>query len=437
MQKQYITSFIHLSDVHLGKVSTISKKENRYEDFFHSFDSAIDYAIEKSVDFLLISGDLFDNKDPSPKTLSKCEEILSKLKYNNIEVFCVEGNHDRKKKNEKMSWIDYLQEKNLMIHLSVDFTNSNYPIIKNYDKESNSGTIYKHKSGINIIGFGWLGTYDIEKYIIELLNQLEGQNNIILLHAMLEKINTLDYGLIDKNIFKNYLNNILYVALGHGHTKKEYYNKIYNAGSLEYIRLKDFENPDRGYYYVSVYQDENKKLSIEAEHIKSKKRNFLNVKIDVSSIQTNEDLEIEIYKKISENWKNEYNSPIIKVDLTGISDFFSKHKLNLNNIEKKLSENYEFLTIIFNDNIDYFSEKMILRGGEDTNEITMEELGRKTIMTILAEEFSNDSLIDLYTAGKLTDIIWSSYKDIIEGLDEGKKESFIKSIYKSLWKESE
>jgi DNA repair exonuclease SbcCD nuclease subunit len=433
MHNTKIASFLHLSDVHLGKINSISRKENRYEDFFTSFNSAIDFAIKNKVNFVLISGDLFDTQNPSPKTLSKCEEILIKLKHKDIDVFCIEGNHDKKKMNEKMSWIDYLQEKDLIIHLSVDFSIDNKPKIINYDLNRKKGTLYKHPSGINIIGFGWLGVYECENNIKVLLEQLEGNRNLILLHAILDDYGSSNLGYLDKELFKDYLDNIIYIALGHGHTKKSYYDKIYNAGSLEYIRLRDFDNPNRGYYYVNIYEDSNTP-KIEVEHILSKKRDFIRISIDITNINTEEELEYIVINKIVQNWEKGMNCPLILVELTGSSDFLSRHSLPIRKIEKKISERDEFLTLIIEENIDFFSEKLVLRGGmEVENGLSMEELGRKTVMEVILSEFHNDNLIDEKIALKLTDIIWDSYKEIIEGLDEGKKESFIKNIYSTLW----
>ena len=59
--------FIHVADTHLGK--TEFKLKEREEDFYRSFKQVIDFAIEKDVDFVIHSGDLFDTARPPMRTV--------------------------------------------------------------------------------------------------------------------------------------------------------------------------------------------------------------------------------------------------------------------------------------------------------------------------------------------------------------------------------
>ncbi|MHA1192331.1 MAG: metallophosphoesterase [Promethearchaeota archaeon] len=60
--------FIHVSDLHLGKRQY--NLTERYKDYFRAFQWILDLAISEKVDFLLVSGDLFDNKNVNPSVLS-------------------------------------------------------------------------------------------------------------------------------------------------------------------------------------------------------------------------------------------------------------------------------------------------------------------------------------------------------------------------------
>ena len=61
--------FIHCADLHLGAQPL--KLEERYNDFYNTFSTIIDYAIKNEIKLLLISGDLFHIKNINSKTLLK------------------------------------------------------------------------------------------------------------------------------------------------------------------------------------------------------------------------------------------------------------------------------------------------------------------------------------------------------------------------------
>ena len=55
---------LHTSDWHLG--STLCGKK-RYNEFDHFFDWMIDCITKERIDVILISGDIFDTSNPTPK----------------------------------------------------------------------------------------------------------------------------------------------------------------------------------------------------------------------------------------------------------------------------------------------------------------------------------------------------------------------------------
>jgi DNA repair exonuclease len=96
--------FIHCADLHLGSrftgVTAIDPVLGRKltESTFASFDRLIDLAIEKNVDFMIISGDVFDEENETPFTKFRFTESIKRLK---IPCFIALGNHDHKR-----SWED-------------------------------------------------------------------------------------------------------------------------------------------------------------------------------------------------------------------------------------------------------------------------------------------------------------------------------------------
>lgn len=94
---------LHIGDVHLGKRQY--RSDIRYNDHFDAFQESIDMAVDLDVEAVIQTGDLFDTSNPSIETISRCIEILSQLKKNNIPFYAIVGNHERKR-NEQ--WIDII-----------------------------------------------------------------------------------------------------------------------------------------------------------------------------------------------------------------------------------------------------------------------------------------------------------------------------------------
>lgn len=84
--------FAHLSDSHLGaRQFGLLEREN---DFYDVFAKNIDKIIEKDVDFIIHSGDLFDNNRPSTEALLAFQKALLRLNDEKIPIYAIAGNHD-------------------------------------------------------------------------------------------------------------------------------------------------------------------------------------------------------------------------------------------------------------------------------------------------------------------------------------------------------
>ena len=93
-------SFIHAADLHLGSPfigigsgSSATAGQLRSATF-DAFSGLIDLCIEKSVDFLLVAGDVFDLSGRSLRAQLSFRDGLSRLSDAGIRSFVVLGNHD-------------------------------------------------------------------------------------------------------------------------------------------------------------------------------------------------------------------------------------------------------------------------------------------------------------------------------------------------------
>lgn len=92
--------FIHTADLHLGSILHIKNRaESSLADIFdnsvyYAFRNICDAAILKQVDFVLISGDIYDRESRSVKGNSFFIEQCRRLNEKNIKVYAIAGNHD-------------------------------------------------------------------------------------------------------------------------------------------------------------------------------------------------------------------------------------------------------------------------------------------------------------------------------------------------------
>lgn len=92
--------FLHAADLHLDTpfsgMSGVPNRLRRYlqESTFTAFDNLVQLAIAEEVDFVVISGDIYDAYDSSLRAQLRLREAWDKLGRNDIPVYLIHGNHD-------------------------------------------------------------------------------------------------------------------------------------------------------------------------------------------------------------------------------------------------------------------------------------------------------------------------------------------------------
>ncbi|WP_135827102.1 DNA repair exonuclease [Halorussus ruber] len=88
------TRVLHVSDTHLGYRQYCS--DIRRNDFFDNFEQTIEIAVDRDVDAVVHTGDLFHGSNPSIQNIDRCAEILGQLDRAGIPMYGIVGNHERK-----------------------------------------------------------------------------------------------------------------------------------------------------------------------------------------------------------------------------------------------------------------------------------------------------------------------------------------------------
>lgn len=196
--------FIHAADIHLGSMLNVSDENitNEFNIFKHgvyeAFKTIIDYAIMYKVDFLLISGDLYDRDSISIRAnnffIHQCERLLRE----NIKVFIIAGNHD-----------SFISKKELFAIPSNVFICESESISQFEVRNDKSEVIAR------ICGQSYRGKADSRKMYSHYNPPKDGIYNIALLHTEMES-KSLNYVPCSLDNLKAN-EKIDYWALGHIH----------------------------------------------------------------------------------------------------------------------------------------------------------------------------------------------------------------------------
>lgn len=90
---------LHLADIHLGmenygRIDPATGLSTRLGDFLKTLNEALDWALNNDVHLVLIAGDIFKNRDPTPTVQREFAKCIHKLSAAGMPTFILTGNHD-------------------------------------------------------------------------------------------------------------------------------------------------------------------------------------------------------------------------------------------------------------------------------------------------------------------------------------------------------
>ncbi len=234
--------FAHMADCHIG-----SWREPKLRDLsMNAFSRAIEISINEKVDFVLISGDLFNTAMPSFESLKGTVRILKDIKDNKIPVYIIPGSHDFSPSGKTM--IDILEEAGLLTDVFKGRVK---------DKEMVLDFTIDKKTGAKITGIiGKRGM--LEKAYYEALNRsvLEEEEGfkIFMLHTAITEFKPGDMEEMDSSPLSLLPKGFDYYAAGHVHyvfkKKQEGYGTIAYPGPLFPNNFRELEKLNSGGFYI-------------------------------------------------------------------------------------------------------------------------------------------------------------------------------------------
>jgi exonuclease SbcD len=225
-----MTKFAHLADIHLG-----GWKQKPMQDLnFQAFKAAVDKCIESKLDFILISGDLFDSAYPPIEILKDAFGEFKKINQAKIPCFIIAGSHDYSVSGK--TFLDVLEKAGFCKNIS-DFEEKDDYFLLN-------PTVYK-----NVAIYGYPGKKsgleipDLRKIKI---NEAPGFFKILMLHTTLDKAKgSLPIDSIESELLPSFD----YYALGHLHIDFLYQNFVYPGPTFP-NNFQELEDLKCGSFYI-------------------------------------------------------------------------------------------------------------------------------------------------------------------------------------------
>lgn len=290
--------FVHIADLHLDAPFTVLNANNRLgekrrEEQLKIFEEVIKYIKENKIEFLFISGDLYENEYVKEKTIEYINDLFKQIE--NTEIFISPGNHDPYLKNSYYRTYNW--------NHNVHIFNSQ---IKKYSYEN-----------IDIYGYGFEDFYVQNSGVENIQIENPQKTNILIVHGDID-INS-QYNPMSSQKLQEL--NFDYIALGHVHTSNYKPNeKIIYPGSLVSLGFDEIGN--HGMIVGNIAQNE-----ITTEFIKLDQIEFVEKELDITETNSME----EVIETIN-NLEIEENK-FYKIILTGSRKF----NLDINKINKKIA----------------------------------------------------------------------------------------------------
>jgi len=345
--------FLHIADVHLG--IRRYNLPDRTLDFFRAWREVLElHAIARRVDFVVIAGDLFDQRRVDPQAANHAMIMLRELEQHKIPVIVVEGNHDQRESASKFSWLRSFSQWGFIKLLEPYWEEGGRIRLDPWDPERNTGS-YIDIADARIFGSTWYGT-TIGQTLPVLgaaihQNRRAGATNIALLHCDIEgQLNRPIPAALSTTRLRDLRDAVDYLALGHTHKNFEIDGWVFNPGSLEACNVEE-ANTIRGAYVV-----ETDGPIIRAEFVEAGReffqRAFKRLELEIGGDEEPEGVGSGILGLIERECRgvdtlDDDRKPIVEVTLRGQLGFRNS-MLRLDKIKEQAIERFKPMGLIIN-----------------------------------------------------------------------------------------
>ncbi len=241
--------FSHLADCHIG-----SYRDERMSALtIEAFRKAVETSIKEKVDFMLISGDLFNTSIPSIDSIKNTVSLLRKLYMENIPVYIIAGSHDFSPSGKTM--LDVLENAGLCSNIAKGNMDSSGKLQLSFTEDQNTGA--------KITGIvGRRGS--LEKSYYESLDNSSIEEatgfKIFMFHSAITELKPKGMEKIESSPISYLPKNFNYYAGGHvhsviKHSSEELGGVVAYPGPLFPNSFKEIEDLEHGGFYIFDSED--------------------------------------------------------------------------------------------------------------------------------------------------------------------------------------
>ena len=302
-------TFIHTADLHQGFDFSERKWKlgikQRSDDFLNSFNIIMDHALEDTIDFVVLAGDIFNRSHPPPIIRRIVLEKLCKVSLKK-PVLIIPGNHDKSRINKGL----------LFLYPNLHIFNSS---------TTHEISIKDILISITAIPFIKDNTIETVQKIIA-FNRKETNFNLLILHELIESslVGFMNFE------FKKHMKGVIpievidkkfdYIAVGHVHKYQKIKNAqtpIYYSGSVERTSVVE-RDEEKGYIVINVeISNDYTNKTITQHFIPLPARPIIYYKF--ASII---DLDLELlFKDLRDKLQLHVITPLILVSINSLDDY--------------------------------------------------------------------------------------------------------------------
>lgn len=276
-------TFIHTADLHLGsRLNAVGAESDKIQKrlqnaTYSAFENIVDACIEEDVDFLVISGDVYDEDSRSVKANQFLADQMEILQEEDIEAYIIHGNHDPTGNGEEF----------------IELPDNAH--VFNSEESEKIG----HNEDVEIIGQSYSTRHEGRK-MIPSFNPDTSKISVGLLHTELDPDNK---GYVPVSLDELTEKNIDYWALGHIHQTQVYEDKIAaypgitqgrhieekGVGGCLKVELEENSSPELEFIPVSPISWREQKIDIEENNL----QNLTDIEGKASNIAKNSEADFE------------------------------------------------------------------------------------------------------------------------------------------------
>ncbi|RMH02282.1 MAG: exonuclease SbcCD subunit D [Aquificota bacterium] len=301
---------LHISDLHAGK--RLYDKVSRNEDLVYALEQVESICKENRVEVLLISGDIFDKRNPDNLSEDLVLDFLTKMSAMGVHVVLIAGNHDSYDHIKKYKHLRRLGRVHAFDRPHKDIKNS----IFEYEDLRVACLPYPDERVITHFSEDTVRSYaeKVSLYMKALAKEVEkARYRVLLAHLMLDcaQVAGSEYNTSPSYMIKaqSVPEEFTYVALGHVHRHQKVEGavpKTYYAGSLYQIDFSE-EGSDK-FVNLVVLEDgmakvEPIRLDLKRKLLKVELRADGNLEQELDKLSSRKDLLIKVvfYMRLSDH----------------------------------------------------------------------------------------------------------------------------------------